>query len=308
MQEETMNLGTFLPALQSVLNAPGPDELRSAVHAVNGHLAIVPVEQVLSQAGKLTDFAEQHLMDAIENNMDLILPHTKRACEIAYRDWKLLRRPILPAPIMTSATRKALGIVKSIYSLGKYEAERQDMWAQLQAIDDGEQETVSGYLSRKLAEQLIRKMLPELVRQKDDPALIRQFRLWRQLIECRQHGLDNLAVYFLQIKGNYVHVLLPPAMQFHHDVKEYYGCARTLAVLYHQIPACQREVLFRSPLLALEDEVMHRVLQGEASESLDAIQDLYYALRTEERTRQLYFWETICYTKHDFDKNTKEAG
>ena len=136
-------------------------------------------------------------MDTIQNSMDLVLPHTKRECGTAYHDWQLLRRPVFPLPIMTPAARNVLDIVEDIQSLSGYDRARQEVWAQLQALDDGEREAVSGHLSRKLAELLIRKMLPELIRQKDDTAMRRQFTLWSQLLGCRRHGLDNLAVYFL---------------------------------------------------------------------------------------------------------------
>lgn len=148
-------------------------------------------------------------------------------------------------------------------------------------------------------------MLPEVVRQKEDYALLRQFRLWSQLMDCRKYGMEDLAVYFLQADRDHVKVLLPPAMEYHNAVKDYYGCARTLAVLYYQIPVCQRDALFRSLYKALKDEVLHGVLGGEDSGALDAVQDLYLAMRTEKLTRQLHFWEAMCYTKHALDKNTK---
>lgn len=94
-------------------------------------------------------------------------------------------------------------------------------------------------------------------------------------------------------------------MEYHNAVKDYYGCARTLAVLYYQIPVCQRDALFRSLYKALKDEVLHGVLGGEDSGALDAVQDLYLAMRTEKLTRQMHFWEAMCYTKHALGKNTK---
>lgn len=87
MNEAPMNLETFLPALQEVLTAPDSDRLRCAVNAVNGHLAAIPVEQILSRSGELTELAEQGLMDTIQNSMDLVLPHTQRECGTAYHDW-----------------------------------------------------------------------------------------------------------------------------------------------------------------------------------------------------------------------------
>lgn len=307
MNEKPMNQDTFLPALQEVLTASNSDRLRCAVSTVNGHLATIPVEQILSQSGQLTELAEQHLMDTIQNSMDLVLPHTRRECETAYHDWQLLCRPVFPLPTMTPAARNILGVVEGIQSLSEYDEIRQEVWAQLQALDDGEQEAVSGHLSRKLAELLIRKMLPELICQKDDTAMRRQYDLWNQLMDCRQHGLDNLAVYFLQATGNRVCVLLPPAMECQNDAWVYYGCARTLSILYYQIPVCQREELFRCLLHALEGEVMHGVLQGEQDEAFIAIQDLYLAMRAEEYAHQPHYWEIVCYARHALDKNRKNT-
>ena len=161
------------------------------------------------------------------------------------------------------------------------------------------------HLSQKLSELLIRKMLPEVVRQKEDYPLLRQFRLWSQLMDCRKYGLDDLAVYFLQADRDHVKVLLPPAMEFHNDVKDYYSCARTFSVLYYQIPICQRKELSRLLLHALEDEVMSHVLKGEANEAAEAILDLYLAMRAEEHICLTHYWETVCYAKHALDKNTK---
>ena len=307
MNEAPMNLGTLLPALQEVLTAPDSDRLRCAVSTVNGHLVTIPVEQILSQSGQLTELAEQQLMDTIQNSMDLVFSHTKRECGTAYHDWQLLRRPVFPMPMMTPAARNVLGVVEGIQSLSEYDRIRQKVWTQLQALDDGEQEAVSGHLSRKLAELIIRKMLPELICLKDDTAMRRQFDLWSQLMDCRQHGLDNLAVYFLQATGNRVCVLLPPAMECQNDVGVYYGCARTLSVLYYQIPVCQRKELFCGLLRALENEVMRGVLLDEPDEAFAAIQDLYLAMRAEEYAHQPHYWETVCYDRHALDKNKKNT-
>ena len=124
-------------------------------------------------------------------------------------------------------------------------------------------------------------------------------------MDCRQYGLDDLAVYFLQADRNHVKVLLPPAMEFHNDVKDYYSCARTFSVLYYQIPICQRKELSRLLLHALEDEVMSHVLKGEANEAAEAILDLYLAMRAEEHICMTHYWETVCYARHALDKNTK---
>ena len=125
-------------------------------------------------------------------------------------------------------------------------------------------------------------------------------------MDCRKYGMEDLAVYFLQVKQkHYIRVLLPPAMGYHNDAQAYYTCARTFAILYYQIPVCQRDALFRSLYKALKDEVLHGVLGGEDSGALDAVQDLYLAMRTEKLTRQLHFWEAMCYTKHALDKYIK---
>ena len=306
MNEEPLSMNTFLPAMQNILNASASEEVRGAVDTLNRHLAVIPVNLVLAQSKQFVDIAEQALMDAIENNPEHMLPHTLRECQIALNDWKLLRRPVLPAPVMSPAARTILGIVSDIHSLGEYEVDRQALWSQLQALDDAEQEAASGHLSQKLSELLVEKVLPELVAQTKNVALRRQYFLWDQLAKCRKYGMEDLAVYFLQIKQkHYIRVLLPPAMGYHNDAQAYYACARTFAILYYQIPVCQRDALFRSLYKALKDEVLHGVLGGEDSGALDAVQDLYLAMRTEKLTRQLHFWEAMCYTKHALDKYIK---
>ena len=306
MNEGPMNTNTLIPAMQIILNASDPKEVCSAVNEMNEYLAVVPVKQVLSQSGQFVDIVEQTLMDAIKNNSEHMLPHTMRECQIAFNDWKILRRPVLPAPVMSPAARTLLGIVEDTQSLSEYEIGRHAMWSQLQALDDAEQEAVSGYISQKLSELLVEKVLPELVTQTKNVALRRQYFLWDQLAKCRKYGMEDLAVYFLQIKQkHYIRVLLPPAMGYHNDAQAYYACARTFAILYYQIPVCQRDALFRSLYKALKDEVLHGVLGGEDSGALDAVQDLYLAMRTEKLTRQLHFWEAMCYTKHALDKYIK---
>ena len=305
MNEGTMGMNTLIPAMQSILNASDPKEVCGAVNEMNEYLAVVPVKQVLSQSGQFVDIVEQTLMDAIENNPEHMLPHTMRECETAFNDWKILRRPVLPAPVMSPAARTIFGIVSDIHSLGEYEVDRQALRGQLQALDEAEQEAVSGYISQKLSELLIRKTVQELVRVKGDLQVRRQYFLWDQLAKCRQYGLEDLAVYFLQADRDHVKVLLPPAMEFHNDVKDYYSCARTFSVLYYQIPICQRKELSHLLLHALEDEVMSHVLKGEANEAAEAIQDLYLAMRTEEHICMTHYWETVCYARHALDKNTK---
>ena len=305
MNEEPMSMNTLIPAMQSILSASTSEAVRGAVDTLNRHLAVIPVNLVLAHSGQLLELVEQTLMDAIENNPEHMLPHTLRECQIALNDWKLLRRPVLPAPVMSPAARTVLGIAADIHSLSQYEVDRQALWAQLQALEDAEQEAASGHLAQKLSELLIRKTVQEMSRVKGDLQLRRQYFLWDQLAKCRQYGLDDLAVYFLQPDRDCVKVLLPPAMDFRTDVKDYFSCARTFAVLYHQIPVCQRKELSRLLLHALEDEVMDHVLKGEANEEVDAIQDLYLAMRAEEHICMTHFWETVCYARHALDKNTK---
>ena len=305
MNEGPMNTNSLIPAMQSILNASDPKEVCSAVNEMNEYLAVVPVKQVLAQSGQFVDIVEQTLMDAIEGNPEHMLPHTMRECETVLNDWKILRRPVLPAPVMSAAARTIFGIVSDIHSLSEYEVGRQALWAQLQALNDTEQEAVSGYISQKLSELLIRKTVQELVRVKGDLQVRRQYFLWDQLAKCRKYGMEDLAVYFLQADRDHVKVLLPPAMDYHNNAKDYYGCARTLAVLYHQIPICQRKELSRLLLHALEDEVMSHVLKGDANEAAEAILDLYLAMRAEEHICMTHYWETVCYAKHALDKNTK---
>lgn len=102
-------------------------------------------------------------------------------------------------------------------------------------------------------------------------------------------------------------VLLPPAMERQSDASAYYSCARTLSVLYHQIPLCQRKELFRCLLHALEDEVMRGIFQGETDEGGAAIRDLYLSMRAEEYAHQPHYWETVCYARHALDKNRKNT-
>ena len=306
MNEESLSMNTFLPAMQNILNASASEEVRGAVDTLNRHLAVIPVNLVLAQSKQFVDIVEQTLMDAIENNPEHMLPHTLRECQIALNDWKLLRRPVLPAPVLSPAARAILGIVSDIHSLGEYEVDRQALWSQLQALDDEEQETVSGHLAQKLSELLIRKTVQEMSRVKGDLQLRRQYTLWDQLAKCRQYGFEDLAVYFLQPDRDCVKVLLPPAMDFRTDVKDYFSCARTFATLYYQIPICQRKELSRLLLHALEDEVMDHVLKGETNEGVEAVQDLYLAMRAEEHICMTHFWETVCYARHALDKNTKD--
>ena len=305
MNEEPMNTNTLISAMQSILYAPNPEELRGAVDTLNATLMTTPVKQVLAQSGQFVDIVEQTLMDAIEENADIVSPHTMRECKTAFNDWKILRRPVLPTPTLSPAARMLFGIVEDTHSLSEYEIGRHAMWSQLQALDDAEQEAVSGYISKKLSELLVEKVLPELVTQTKHVALNRQYDLWDQLVKCRKYGLDDLAVYFLQADRDHVKVLLPPAMEFHNDVKDYYGCARTFSVLYYQIPICQRKELSRLLLHALEDEVMSHVLKGEANEAAETILDLYLAMRAEDHICLTHYWENVCYARHALDKNTK---
>ena len=305
MNEGPMNTNSLIPAMQSILNASDPKEVCGAVNEMNEYLAVVPVKQVLAQSGQFVDIVEQTLMDAIEGNPEHMLPHTMRECETVLNDWKILRRPVLPAPVMSAAARTIFGIVSDIHSLSEYEVGRQALWSQLQALDDAEQEAVSGYISQKLSELLVEKVLPELVTQTKHVALNRQYDLWDQLVKCRQYGLEDLAVYFLRVDRNRVKVLLPPAMPPHNSAEDYYACARTLSILYYQLPVCQREALFEGLLSAVEYDAMDAVVNGKSGKETDAIRDLYLAMQAEKSTGYLRYWQAICYAKHTVGGNTK---
>ena len=206
---------------------------------------------------------------------------------------------------MSAAARTIFGIVSDIHSLSEYEVGRQALWSQLQALNDAEQEAVSGYISKKLSELLVEKVLPELVTQTKNVALRRQYFLWDQLAKCRKYGLEDLAVYFLRVDRNRVKVLLPPAMPPHNSAEDYYVCARPLSILYDQILVCQRKTLFEGLLSAVEYDAMDAVVNGKSGKETDAIRDLYLAMQTEKSTGYLHYWQAICYARHALDKNTK---
>src|SRR5699024_3366223 len=111
-------------------------------------------------------------------------------------------------------------------------------------------------------------------------------------------GLDDLAVYFLRVDRNRVKVLLPPAMPPHNSAEDYYACARTLSILYYQLPVCQREALFEGLLSAVEYDAMDAVVNGKSGKETDAIRDLYLAMQAEKSTGYLRYWQAICYAKH----------
>lgn len=67
MNEKIIEPSTFVAAMQDILTAPSPGSLLQAVHNVNAHLTVLPVEQVLAQSGQFLSLAEQYLMDAVEN-------------------------------------------------------------------------------------------------------------------------------------------------------------------------------------------------------------------------------------------------
>ena len=52
MNEKIIEPSTFVAAMQDILTAPSPGSLLQAVHNVNAHLTVLPVEQVLAQSGQ----------------------------------------------------------------------------------------------------------------------------------------------------------------------------------------------------------------------------------------------------------------
>lgn len=307
MNKEKAVSTSLIPVLQDILTAPEPDSLLHASHALNACLVTSPVEQILAQSGQFIDLAEQHLMDAVENGMGGVSEHTRRECETAYRDYQRLCRPVLPMPVLTPTARTVLGIVEELGTLTEYDLARKEMWGYLQALDDGEREAVSGHISRQLAGLLIRMVLPELVCQMGNPVLNRQYDLWSQLSDCRQRGLDSLAVYFLRIRSNHVQVLLPPAMSFYDDADACRSCARTLSVLYYQLPVCQRKELFHCLLDELENVVTKAVLDGQNGKDAEVIRDLYLAMRAAEQSGRMNYWEMVCFAMHTIHETEEET-
>lgn len=196
--------------------------------------------------------------------------------------------------------------MEDLGGLDEYLWSRQALWSQMQALDEAEQEAVSGRLYQKLAGLLIRCAVPNLIYQNCDPILNRRYELWTQLDDCRSHGLEDLAPYFLKARGNCVYVLLPPAMPPHNSAEDYYACARTLSILYDQIPVCQRKTLFEGLLSAVEYDAMDAVAHGKSDEETKAVQDLYLAMQADERTGSLRYWQAIRYAKHAVKSKKEE--
>lgn len=298
MENKNTTVVSFIPAAQAILTAPDPEALVKAYDDWNAWLSITPVEQVLAQSGQLGALAELSLMDAVEQGMDQVSGPTLRACMTALHDWRCLSRPILPAPILSPTARKAVELAEDVRILEDYDTVRQDLWPLLEVLDEEEQDAVSGRISRVLAGLLIRRALPELVCLKRDPVLNRQYDLWSQLEECRRRGLAEPVPYFLRASGNCVRVQLPPATSFRGDAETCCSCARTLAVLYCQLPVSLREALFRALLEELEDAAADGVLNGECGNDEEAIRDLYLALRAVDLSGRRDYWNMVCYARH----------
>ena len=251
--KKTMSMNSLIPTMQSILYAPNPEELRGAVDTLNATLMTTPVKQVLSQSGQFVDIVEQV---AYGRHRGQSGPRTApHQAGVSNGPQRLAdSAPSCPPCAHYESCRpgRLCGIVEDINTLNNYDAEPSGALGAAASPGRLGAGNGIGTLSQKLSELLIRKMLPEVVRQKEDYALLRQFHLWSQLMDCRKYGMEDLAVYFLQADRDHVKVLLPPAMEYHNAVKDYYGCARTLAVLYYQIPVCQRDALFRSLYKASE--------------------------------------------------------
>lgn len=295
----------FIPCAQSILSAPDPEKLSQGMQDLNGWLAVNPVEHVLYDAPQLTSIAEKQLVEAVQEKLDTLPAHTVRACRTALDDLSVLCRPVFHAPVLSTAAMSILHTLEDLDSLDEYLSARHALWGEMQALEKAEWEAVSGRLYQKLAGLVIRCAIPDLIYQNCDPVLNRRYELWTQLDDCRSHGLEDLAPYFLKARGNCVYVLLPPAMPPHNSAEDYYVCARTLSILYDQIPVCQRKTLFEGLLSAVEYDAMDAVVNGKSGKETDAICDLYLAMQAEKSTGYLRYWQAICYARHALDKNTK---
>ena len=243
----------------------------------------------------MTSIAEKQLVEAVQEKLDTLPAHTVRACRTALDDLSVLCRPVFHAPVLSTAAMSILHTLEDLDSLDEYLSARHALWGEMQALEKAEWEAVSGRLYQKLAGLVIRCAIPDLIYQNCDPVLD----------DCRSHGLEDLAPYFLKARGNCVYVLLPPAMPPHNSAEDYYVCARTLSILYDQIPVCQRKTLFEGLLSAVEYDAMDAVVNGKSGKETDAICDLYLAMQAEKSTGYLRYWQAICYARHALDKNTK---
>ena len=295
----------FIPCAQNILTAPDPEKLSQGMQNLNGWLAVNPVERVLYVAPQLTDIAEKQLVEAVQEKLDTLPARIVRICETTLNDLSALCRPVFPAPALSPAALSILHAMDDLDSLEEYSVARQALRGEMQALEKAEWEAVSGRLYQKLAGLLIRCAVPDLIYQNCDPVLNRCYSLWTQLDDCRTYGLEDLAPYFLKAQGNCVSVLLPPAMPPHNSAEDYYACARTLSILYYQLPVCQREALVEGLLSAVEYDAMDAVVNGKSGKETDAIRDLYLAMQAEKSTGYLRYWQAICYAKHTVGGNTK---
>lgn len=295
-EQQTMST-RLISTMQDALTV-SKEHLSQSVNDINICLVTTPVEQVRAQAHFLTDMAEQLLIDAMQAEMDTLPDDVKQGCQQLFDDWSNLKTPVLPLPVLGPDSRKILELINEVQSVEMYLSIRKELWKKFQILDEVQQEALSGFLAKKLAELMIFEALPYLLSPPKSPVLLRQFHLYSQLTCCRRHGFEDLAPYFLKENKNLVEVLMPPTMPLHDTVDSYYACARNFAILYYQIPACQREI-FRDRLKSkVEDEVLYRYALEQVQPGTDALAALYLAFLTAEQDGGFDYWDVECYKKY----------
>lgn len=297
MQKETITPTNLITTMQDILTVP-KECLPQAMDDLQACLVTTPTELAMGQAHQMTDMSEELLMDAVQDGMDTFPDYVKQGCQQLFDDWSNLKPPVLPIPVLSPGSRDLLELIDEVQSMEMYTSIRETLWGEFQALDSAQQEALSGFLAKKLAELMIFKARPYLLSPPKDTVLMRQFLLYTQLTCCRRYGFEELAPYFLRAEGNQVRVLVPTAMPMHDTTESYYDCARTFAVLYYQIPACYREIFQDRLKSIVEDEVLYRKAIEQLQPDTDELAALYLAFLTAEHDCGCHYWNVECYKKY----------
>ena len=157
---------------------------------------------------------------------------------------------------------------------------------------------MSGCAAKCSADLLIRQAMADDLSAEKNPVAERQFLLWRRLLTCEGYGLDQLALYFLRARGNFVETFLPLTLAAEAGAEELYASARIIEILGYQLTKHEKQTLLEMLYLRAERAADSCLLRDRSDEDAAALCSLFLALHTSFHDGNGDFWDYEIYRSH----------